>query len=1678
MASLEDFSPQVARPTLDDFQIQGPIVPVTSKPSNINLAAYTAALSENPQSIEANYLSVSSELDNRGHSDLADQVFDRATSVSLERDRGALISILTDPDIDDATKAAAANAYADERGSLRDIRNIVSAESLIDDVDDETAESSNTRINFAESIERVNESHRERQMLLNNELASTDPNLLQMGAGFLEIIFPYMEQGITEQVLRDARGGDRKAWMEAITLMGNAKETLPDILRRLPPEQRGVATQYIIDAINENSTIVFPDRNDFARMDFLRTALEEGYYGDVDRWIDNVVSLVDLTLPFLPMLGRGVKLAGRTTRSLRAGRSTALETPQAERAIRGERAFAETATDAELRAAEDAAEAAASDRQLRAQEDASEARIRARQAEVEADPVRRAEDAAAARAEARRAVQGDTAALRAMEDAAERRAATYREGGAAARMTDDELIAAERAYEQEIARKRYVQSRVQPVSLAENYRNTNPTKARAANQIAGSDTTGQASQALYGTTRTEAVANDALGGIHRSDDLMQNRVGMPDAYTPARPRPANPRVMDVTDSNGAIYLTDQEKLRTATRVINDFNHVMGLTTRTEMSIPRAADELANTFNIGVVYGPRDGGWSSGADAVAKVKTSLRDYGVADQDITLMTRVGDDYAPINMRDATEGGDYLVRVDYPYTFNAADIQDWSDLDVLWNFLDRIPHMTAGRHGSMQRHILDAHSMLHPNITLGANVSVDRSAQLEKTLVQLTKTFSEKYNKLSKTSQVALEREIKRANREGRNATETSLRAGGWGDEEVSALRSWREVWDTMYWLENQDMIKTLRNRNYRVLEDASSDTRLFVKELPRNQAGSFKRAYDSQTGEMVNLDAAQLSDLYGKGGSVAALRSPMVIGEEAAEFVIARNQPGGPYARRLRDDDQILNYREGYYTVYYQDPKFIDRIVRDSKGNILKRGAVATAGDTSSATRFVKRFQDEAEPGVEYVVRDSRDRVRLDSDDNWNLQEAQGRTAQRVRGERLEDSTSPIYDEAHNHVMGPVDSLIRSARNVATRVPMRDYLEATKTRAVHQYGHMFPKNKFGQPEFPKSSKDIRADLAFGKEAADARTTVEYLNALEYGYINQLDETIKMAFRALADAAGKKNLTMTERALDFAGQYGGPTRIGRGAAFTLYLALNPLRQIIVQAHQSIQLFARHPRYVVNGLAGDMGAVLEYKASGNVKAMARLATGRTEEELIQLARAYDASGLSASIDKSSLVRGTLSEIADSTSAGAYRRSPVGRAVGLVAQGIGISRKVGFDLGEEISMLSSWLTHYDLAKRRVGARDLTKVELDRVSAQARDYTYNMNRAGDMPYNENMLGIVFQFMQVPHKAFLQMTTNRNLTRMQKAKLAAWNLVVYGGPPGSVMTGMLSPLLPEEGEIREAVLQGMEGYMFNKIASLMYGEDVSIDYSSLAAVNQTGLLEFITNLWTTDIGKTLADSPAGSLVAGNNPRITNFMRTAAEYFHFVEPAAQEPVTTSQLFMEFGKLSSGFSNIFRAKVALEYGKKYNSFGGVTDSNVNTPEAIAAAFGLQSLGEARKYWASSEIYGSRKQFDEDVKEWYRLVKRSLAREGITNEEAEFNRRVLNVAAEQFKDTPRALEIVHQQLRFDVQDGDLSLHNSILQAFPWMDPNKAKEIINGAPGTPEQREQRLRTLEYVDSYRNNLGE
>lgn len=1678
MASLEDFAPNTGA-SLDDFTIKGPLMPIGNDASNTNLAAFTAALSEEPKSVEATYLRIADQLNQRGENELAQSLLNKAKAETGRRNQDAFVNILSDPSLSDEQKQAVVSAHMDERSSLYDIQNLVSTESLIAESDpDETEESSTARVNFGEVLEEANEFRNWKQSRLTLELDQNNQGFISNAADFIEIVMPFAEGSVSGRTVSRMREGDAGAIAEGFAWMGGSKAEIRETLKGLPIPERRKAMEKVIQAVNSSSSIVLPGDNEFAREEMLRTALETNYYGEGEEWLDNAISVLDMLGLTLGAKGLAVKGIRRATRAItKAKRASVLETPapSAYQAAK-DRPYVETATDDELMAAEDAAEAASADRRLRAEEDASERAVAARREEQEADPVRRAERGAEAREESRRAVRGEGRdALSEMEAASESRIAARRTGGDAARMTDEELRMTEDAAEAMASRVRResVKSKVQPASLSQNYRNTNPAKARALNAAVSSDESGQVAKATYGATRQDAIAHDHLPEIKQVGGEVKNKVHMPDPVRTG-PRRLPNSLKDLIDSSGALQFSEAIKTTVASKVVSDFNNAVGVVARTEMTVPEVQD-IGGVFKVGVTYGPRDNGWLNPQDALDKVRTSLRAYGVREDDLTLMARQGDNYVPVDKSDVGSGSDFLVKVDYDFPISAKDVQDlnaWEDIDVKFNWLDRIPHIMGGIQGTLTRTFLDPASLFNKHMLAGATTGVLKSAAVEKLLGDMTSEFSTTFQKLSKPMKAVFDDEIKRANLQGWNKSHMSLRAEGWDEVAIEALDHWREAWDAIYWLENGFLAKDLRNKGYGILEDATQDTRLFVREFKRGGAGNAKRVYNPDTGKMENLTKEQIDELYEGGGSIGKLRSKFMAGdEEVAEFVKVRNTPDS-FVRRIRDDDQILNYREGYYTVHYDAPKFVDRVVMGRDNRELMRSTVAAAQDISSATRMIDGLKNGNVPdNVKFVRRDATERQSYGSDDTWSMQESSGRVAQRVRGERLADASSAITDESMNHILSPADSLIRAVRGVSPKAGMGDVLETMKQNAIAKFGHMFPTNEIGQPVFPKNTRpeNIRAGEAYGKEAADARSAVEFINSLERPYFNFIDDGIKLAFRAMADMAGSKNFSYAERLLNGMGEVAQPTRLGKGTAFTLYLALNPQRQLLVQSFQATQLLALDPLYAAGQLGPDMGAMLSRRLEGHYSGIDKWKGGssKSKKELDEIYDAMDKSGITAVIDKSNLIRGTMQEVADATSMGG-RRSVAGQVTGRASQGVAAARKVGFDAGETVNKVSSWLTHYNIKRKEVG-RKLTKSDLDDVTWRAENWTYNMTRAGEMAYNENALGMLTQFMQVPHKAFLTMSTNRHLSWKQKARLVAFNTALFGAAPGTFLYELWGSRLPtdEEGvgaETREAIMQGLGGYLFNKMVGSSYGfisgekNYQDIDFQSLRSTDGQGLWEFVTDLLTTDVGEMVANTPAGSLLMGYNPRVANAIKKVAEFAHFKEPDDENRADLGEVMISLGNLSSGFSNAYKAGQILYYEKKYNSEGGSKVDNAPTPTAVAQAWGLNTVEEARGFYVSQRMYEESQDLINDVKERHRLYNQDLYREGITQDETEFVLRKQNATNRMFQ-SQRGRELWLQEISRDIGNGKDTLLRNAARSIEWMEEDNARSMINALPVSEERK-------------------
>lgn len=1545
MAELRDFMKKESA-KLSDFVSEVSNNPMWSRPSAQSFAAHASLMSDDPVNT---YDRVMSEMEVQGTSPTHQLYIDSLNRRAEEQSLRALEQVFGSGNPDDVE--AAIKGYTNMPPQSQ--HELLEREAIAAPSSNETIAAEEFRIDTGNRLREINERRALVQQVMNEELSKNDMGILSIAGDIAEMIVPVVGQRPTAQLMEEL---ERDGWgdqFRSFVLNGQAKQDLSEMLLEVPEYQRLELAYKLIEAINNSPNAVLFNENTLEKANLLRIMLEEGYYTDTYRWIDNVIGVLDASAvgaPLARLLGIG--------KAVRAGRAAG----------------------------------------------GTRARV----------------------ADARR---GDP--LPSKEVAVRREPETV-EG-------EFEVV---QGLIQSMARRDAVKSPVMPHSASQALKDTNPEKARALHAAMVDDLSEEVANAAYGSSRVDAMGHDINGEVLQPFDVVKNKVDIP-VQTP-RILPPNPRVMDVATANGTVYLSEAERLGVTAKVINDFRAATGLQPRTAMMregqvIDGVTGEFSNnTVNIRAVYGSVDGGFRDVGDAIERTKVALRQYGVDDSDISILVRDGEHFTPVPAHLASPDVDnFLVQVNFPYRVVADDIP-LEQFNVKWNIFDGLGIASGSKHGSLQRHVLPLSSMLEKHIVGGAAVAIDRGSLLAKNLLDLSRQATDIYEKLSESRKAAFFEEIKRANFEGRYADKARLIAEGFEPEELTLLDKWKEYWDTMYHLENRDKRMSLANQGYQRVVNPNG-TQLDAKPIQRGGANG--RVYDVDTDSVITMSREEIDELYEKGGHFSSLRNEVniggeVIGGEVGLPILVRNQPGGTISRGYRDWDNVLDYRPGYFSVKYDAEYFIVRTERRPDGQTYER-AIAVSGDYKSAQQ---RARELAQEGGEYRVRaDVKGEEREKFMDSVNL--SGGRSAQRIRGQRLEDATDANTSGFDmQYVMNPVDTMVNTARGIADRVAMREFIEVSKTRFLQQFGHMLPKNKFGQVMWPSKIEHIgRPGELASKELADARTTWEAINYWENGYINAIDDGWKAALRKMGEIAGMRGLTKAEKMAFWAASQAGPLTQSRRLAFNLYLVLNPARQFIVQAHQSVQLAAIRPEYVARRLAGDFSALLAARLNNGAKGLPQAlvkSTGRSKEQLEDMYEAYINSGLSASIDRQNLLRGSLLNAADDLT---YKSQAVGALASAgrgVNKALNATRRVGFDFGEEVNMMTSFLTFYDRALEANKGKKLSLEQLEEVTASARDFTYGMNFADDMPYNQNWLSMVFQFAQVPHKAALQFTFNRALTPMEKVRMASFNLAMYGVPPGSLLYSMVEPAtaeLPEE--VREAVIFGLESYALNTAFSMMAGEDVKLSYNALQATDTVGLQELVTSIMTQDIGSLIAASPSGSLFFGNNPRITEWARSVAKFTNYIPEDTEDPTTLPKLIEQTLSLSSGFSNAYKARLAYQLNEKHTAQGRVTKEGVNLFEAIGTALGFETQHEMLNRYVSNELYEKSKEFEEDVKEQYRLSKLQLHRIGKDIRDMDHAASLMSFGWAAFEGT-RAREIWEGLMRRDLEAGDHTMFNALLSA------------------------------------------
>lgn len=1204
-----------------------------------------------------------------------------------------------------------------------------------------------------------------------------------------------------------------------------------------------------------------------------------------------------------------------------------------------------------------------------------------------------------------------------------------------------------------------------PVSAGETVAQTNTKSANDLFKMADKDKSGEVAKTVYSSDRDSAITN-VLGpeigndaGKVRHKPLIDDEQFDPDFDV----------IDQIVSPNGSIQYTDAEKLSKLSQVAKDFQNVeqTGLVNRKEMTSIQATDD---GVNVRTIYAPADGAFSDPVEAGNQVKQALRKYGVDDGEVTILRQDGSGgYTPVKdaeleyAKDQALGkpGTYVVGINHTTPYDPTDTIAWSVTDVKGSFLgiplnifDKFPSFLKGKGGSITQHLIPPSSYISPTLTRAASVTADKSAHSMNLLVDLGNEWATSYKSLPAHQRKIIDNYILEANHKSLKFDPASLRAQGWTPEMLTAMRKWKKTNDTLYVLENTDLVRQSKRKGFQMFTTSDGKDQWLVKPISNPTAGNMKvtKVYDPVSGEIRSITSQERSELYKRGGTIAIGRTPFQVGDETIAYVKV-DQNGHNYTRALRESDQLLSYRDGHFTIYYKNPIFIEKAAKNADKTTYQK-AVATAGTLKDAEAYVARLR-KADPKGNYTVRGDRVGQELE-EMMWNQRVNSGRTAQRARGKMLADVTDRPTDLGFRHIATPEESLLRSINSISRRINYKEYLDVAKKRYMEQYKAYLPVDpKTHVPYWPEDvtqlvkPKSLEADIS---DFSDAKSTFRYIDQMENGFINLLDDASKNFFKTMADTAGKKGWQWAEKGAR-AGENVNATAFLRKKAFRFLLAANPIRQYVVQASQAMPvILATNPTFSVK-LPWQLIFTRYLDRGGDVSSFYKMVghslSGLSESEAKALEKAYRDSGISSAVSAHSLIRDDLR--------GLVNRGVYQKAKAVIGKPIDVMQKVGFEAGENLLMRSVWLSEYDNLKKT--KKTITAADLANLHARVRDLTLNMNKAGELAYNENMLSPFMQFAQAPHKAFAQiMIGNRSLSKADRIKLGTAYVATYGTGYG-IMYEQASKLLPDDDrDLHDIVSGGLFNLAMNRVLGTLYGEEVNTDFSSSMRLLQIPHLGDVwTAMATMDPAQFISSSPSLSLVVGDNARVGNLFRSMARFYTVPE----DDGNLKDVGVNFLSIFSGASNIFKARFAMARGFSRSTKGEVNDPSVNEVEAMMMALGFNTVDEMLKYQVDEDLYFNSKAFRDDVKYLMDETTRRLGREGISEVESEYVLRMYREANRVYADNPAAMQVVQSEISRRLKSGDSVILNRLIEQIPMVTESEFRQAIAKAPLDEEQKKQ-----------------
>lgn len=787
--------------------------------------------------------------------------------------------------------------------------------------------------------------------------------------------------------------------------------------------------------------------------------------------------------------------------------------------------------------------------------------------------------------------------------------------------------------------------------------------------------------------------------------------------------------------------------------------------------------------------------------------------------------------------------------------------------------------------------------------------RSAAKERELNDLTQPF---FKLRASQRQILNEVLVEFTDRKWLSASE--LAARGADDAAIAAYNGIRKASDEAWRIANTDAVEKALNSGGKFVRVGNQK---FVGEVVPEVPRGVREVLHA--GDNIAIEVRPDMD-----GRFVKLPSPQRHGDTSAsyQYVFVPNKGKGSKAvSDIRRGDAVLNYRPGYFGVRrYTAPYFIKRTVEVMvDGNPVQRTIVhRTARSEKSAKAWIAAQEN---PGqykleVDRGARGTAGNEVFDDDLAWS-------------GRRRDDYI-PDIDLELGGARGPaasrignVEQAIRAMQHVAaidhglSKANRLMAAQWTKTYGK-QYGEfsvnkpilMRAEGREMSAEAEAMHKYIVRNMGLDAESTGAQLAKTRLDIADWFWNRH---------NRIADFFGD----------EISGRSNTLVRLLKSATYVSFLALNPTRQMILQATMMPTYLGVRGAgsYALSGqLFRDWGALAgSYLSADEVAYFAKAANGERKLTDASLAALDDwnRSGLSRLVDANIL---TIDTVADSA------KATTGTLATHMNQGLDLVKRAGIDTGIQADKRFAFLVARNrfLTDNKLPlTTKLNDDQLKEVAGFAEDLSLNQNRSDVLAVQRGYLGLVTQFMSHQlkmtgriidqAKAFTPKGWNETgeagLTGIERRRMAAMAFLGYGTAGYGINELVFSAeraagaQLPED--VRALVTQGLFG---SAVESFFRLADTDGDPTELAFSSSFSPVNFV-GPTVAGVGGMLAS------LASLNPSKT--WEEAAGLWEKLEPASFGLATSISEIIKMGLIMSFNGHLFagdrsqQARVLLRKG-----------------------------------------------------------------------------------------------------------------------------------------------------------------